>query len=230
MMREGGASNAVGRQQTTGTPLLAVRNLRTEIDTDEGIIVAVNDVSLDLFGGRGAGRRRRVGVRQDDAGPVDPRPAGGPGPDRGRRGATGGGGPAVGLGAAPPAGARRGDCDDLPGSADGFEPGAARGGPDRRDDQGPSAGAQDRGPSPGRGSARARRHPRCRPAGPLLSPRAVGRDATAGDDRHGHSAGPRRAHRRRADDRSGRDRAGPGAGGPVGIQAAHVGGHDDHQP
>ncbi len=51
MRHQGGASNAVGRQQTTGTPLLAVRNLRTEIDTEEGTIVAVNDVSLDLFGG-----------------------------------------------------------------------------------------------------------------------------------------------------------------------------------
>ena len=38
------------------------------------------------------------------------------------------------------------------------------------------------------------------------------------------------SHRRRADHRSGRDRAGPGAGGPVGSEAAHVGGHDDHQP
>ena len=34
-----------------GEPLLEVRNLRTEIDTDEGTIVAVNDVSFDLFAG-----------------------------------------------------------------------------------------------------------------------------------------------------------------------------------
>ncbi len=32
-----------------GEPLLSVRNLRTEIDTDDGTLVAVNDISLDLF-------------------------------------------------------------------------------------------------------------------------------------------------------------------------------------
>ena len=42
----GDAAAAAGRE-----PLLEVRNLRTEIDTDEGTIVAVNDVSLDLLGG-----------------------------------------------------------------------------------------------------------------------------------------------------------------------------------
>ncbi len=34
-----------------GEPLLSVRNLRTEIETDEGALVAVNDVSFDLLAG-----------------------------------------------------------------------------------------------------------------------------------------------------------------------------------
>ncbi len=34
-----------------GEPLLEVRDLRTEIDTDEGTIVAVNDITFDLFAG-----------------------------------------------------------------------------------------------------------------------------------------------------------------------------------
>ena len=33
----------------SGTPLLSVRNLRTEIETDEGTLTAVNDISFDLF-------------------------------------------------------------------------------------------------------------------------------------------------------------------------------------
>ncbi|MCY4421714.1 MAG: ATP-binding cassette domain-containing protein, partial [Acidimicrobiaceae bacterium] len=45
-----------GGEAPTGGPetrdaLLSVRNLRTEIDTDEGTLVAVDDVSFDLFAG-----------------------------------------------------------------------------------------------------------------------------------------------------------------------------------
>ena len=45
-----------GDEAPTGGPqtreaLLSVRNLRTEIDTDEGTLVAVDDVSFDLFAG-----------------------------------------------------------------------------------------------------------------------------------------------------------------------------------
>ena len=45
-----------GDEAPTGGPetreaLLAVRNLRTEIDTDEGTLVAVDDISFDLFAG-----------------------------------------------------------------------------------------------------------------------------------------------------------------------------------
>ena len=35
----------------TGEALLSVRNLRTEIETDEGTLVAVDDISFDLFAG-----------------------------------------------------------------------------------------------------------------------------------------------------------------------------------
>ncbi len=45
----GGEATAGGPQ--TGEALLSVRNLRTEIDTDEGTLVAVDDVSFDLFAG-----------------------------------------------------------------------------------------------------------------------------------------------------------------------------------
>ena len=52
-MSDRAASGAVGRRSLAdrGTPLLSVRNLRTEIETDEGTLVAVNDISFDLFAG-----------------------------------------------------------------------------------------------------------------------------------------------------------------------------------
>ena len=52
-MSDRAASGAaeLGGPADGGTPLLSVRNLRTEIDTEEGTLAAVNDVSFDLFAG-----------------------------------------------------------------------------------------------------------------------------------------------------------------------------------
>ena len=45
-----GGETRTGRPPT-GEALLSVRNLRTEIETDEGTLVAVDDISFDLFAG-----------------------------------------------------------------------------------------------------------------------------------------------------------------------------------
>jgi len=45
-----GGETSPGRPPT-GEALLSVRNLRTEIETDEGTLVAVDDISFDLFAG-----------------------------------------------------------------------------------------------------------------------------------------------------------------------------------
>ena len=71
-------------------------------------------------------------------------------------------------------------------------------------------GHQRAGSAPARHRAVLRRTPPRSGSHPgQLSPRAVGRAAPAGDDRHGARAGARSHHRRRAHHRAGRDHPGP---------------------
>ena len=124
-----------------------MRNLRTEIDTDEGTIVAVNDVSLDLFGGEvlavvGESGCGKTMLALSILGLL-------PGRARIASGEVRLAGEdllsASALRRRQVRGAERMIFQD--------PLRAARGRPECRDDQGPSAAAQDRGPSSGRGSA-----------------------------------------------------------------------------
>ena len=87
-----------------------------------------------------------------------------------------------------PQGAGRRDRHDLPGPADGPQPGAHGGPPDRRDGAHPRGPRQEAGAQAGGRDARPRRHPRARQAGRHVPARVLGRHAPAGDDRHGHHA------------------------------------------
>ena len=95
---------------------------------------------------------------------------------------------------------------------------------DRRGDPRASR-ALDRGggDGTGRGAAGARRHSRSAALRAGFPARALRRDASARDDRHGHRqrAGP--DHRRRADDRPRRDGAGAGARGARTPRGARAG-------
>ena len=176
-------------------------------------------------------RGGRVGLGQVGHGQVHPGTAARPARARGQRRHPL-------RGPEPPPGRRGGDArhpgrahlHDLPGADGGPEPADEGGCADRRDL--PRAhGHQRTGSAPARDRAVLRRPPpRSRAHPGQLSPRAVGRAAPAGDDRHGARAGACPHHRRRAHHRARRDHPGPDprpAQGAAG-QARHRG--DVHHP
>ena len=122
--------------------------------------------------------------------------------------------------------------DDLPGPHDLAQPG----GDDRRaggrGHRPPQRRHQARSPQPGRRPAQQGRHPRPGAEAEGVSPSAVGRNASAGADRHRARLRAASAHRRRAHHCAGRHHPGPGAGGPQGARGRHPGraAHDHPRP
>ena len=55
-------------------PILSIRDLTVEFETEDGVVHAVTDVTLRPAAGRGARRRRRVRLRQERLDAVGPRP------------------------------------------------------------------------------------------------------------------------------------------------------------
>ena len=119
------------------------------------------------------------------------------------------------------------DLDRVPGCDERPEPGPADRPADRRADRGSSRRVARPVAQAGSRAPRARRHPAW--ASRRVSARAVGRDASAGDDRDGPRLRPGDRHRRRADDRPRRHGPGPDPGAPRAPPAgARPVAHPDH--
>ena len=131
-----GTRSTRSRGESVPEPVLSIRNLVVEFRTEDGVVHAVDDISYDVYPGRDARHRRRVGLRQERLDDVDPRadPAAA-GPHRERDGdVQGQGSPEDEEARAAPRPRRRGR-DGLPGSDDVAEPGAEGRLPARRGDQ-----------------------------------------------------------------------------------------------
>ncbi|CAA9278181.1 MAG: Oligopeptide transport ATP-binding protein OppD, partial [uncultured Acidimicrobiales bacterium] len=170
---------------------------------------------------RGAGHRRRVGVRQERDLDGHPRPPAADG--QGQRPHLVRGQRPAGAARSRPAEAAGGpDLHGLPGRPGLAEPGVHRGQPDRRSRQGSPGHQPSRSPPEVHRPARPRRHPQPRGAGRPVPPRVLRRDAAAGGDRHGPGQRPRRADRGRAHDGARRHDPGSGARGARAHPAADV--------
>ena len=155
---------------------------------------------------RDAGRRRRVRLRQERHGAVDPAARGRPaGPHRRRRDP---------LRRRQSAGAerrrdgghsRQRDLDDLPGADDLAEPADDDRPPDQRSRRAAPGRVAPRGDGPGDRGAAPRPHPGAGAPRARLPAPAFGRHAAARDDRDGAVVQPEAADRRRADHRARRD-------------------------
>ena len=189
-----------------GGPVLEVRSLKTQFNTQDGVVKAVDDVSFYVMPGETLGVVGESGCGKSMTGlsimRLIPSPPGKivageiifNGDDilqHDRR--TG------------PRDSRQRHRDDLPGPDDVAESGADHQSADQRSapaahghEQGAGARAHDR-------TAQDGRHPECRGAGRSVSAPVLRRYAPARDDRHGAVVQSEAADRRRADDRAGRD-------------------------
>ena len=196
---------------TNGKLLLDVEHLRVGFRTEDGVVQAVDDVSLPAARGRGAGDRRRVGLGQVGVG-ADAAWASRRAPNATFEGT------ATLKGTGPAQRDATTSCARLRGEEiamifqdpmTSLNPVQRIGDADRRADPGAPRHGLAGGARPHGRAARARRHPARRGAHPQLPARVLRRHAPARDDRDGAVVRPVGADRRRAHHRAGRDDPGP---------------------
>ena len=209
------------------TPLLEVKDLRTEFRSGGSVFAAVDGVSFSLAPRRDAGHRGRIGLRQVSDVAVDHAPGAQPArPHRRRRDQA--------RRPQSPRPARERDArrarrcrvDDLPGADDQPQSGADRGRADHRGDPPAPTGQCRRGARPRPRDAAAGQDPLARDAARRVSAPALGRHAPARHDRHGAGLRSQDPDRRRAD--HGARRHHPGADPRPAARPARAHGHGHH--